>query len=80
MARFAQIRGSRLLGFKLFFNFLNFLAEGLIEQAGAFFPGFALGLRLRGVGRYFAAVDFLVTLFLTLKFCAQFVFRRHSVT
>lgn len=67
------------LGFQLFFNFLDFLREGLIKQAGALAPWLTLGLGLSCISRHFTTVNVLVTLLLTLKFCAQFVFR-HSVT
>ena len=74
-----QRTGSRLLSLELLFNFLDFLSERLIKQAGTFAPGFTFRLWLSRVSSHFAAVNILVTLLLTLKFCAQFIFR-HSIT
>jgi len=67
--------GSVLLVLAFFLDFLDFFLEGLVEQAGLLAPGFAVGVRLSGVGDDFSAVYILVTLRLALEFGAQFVFR-----
>lgn len=59
---------------ELFFNLLDFLLEGLVEQTRAFAPRFAFWIRLRSVSSHFAAVDVLVPFLLALEFRAQFVF------
>ena len=65
---------SGLFGLELFFDLLDFFSECLVEQAGPFAPGFASGLGFGSVGGHFTTVNILESLFLSLKFCAQFVF------
>ncbi|MDF5899489.1 hypothetical protein P4154_25865 [Pseudomonas aeruginosa] len=59
----------------LFFDLLQFSVERLLLNGWAFAPGLAVGFRLGGIKRHFAAVHVLVTLFLARQRGTQFVFR-----
>ena len=68
-------RGSGIVAAQFFFDAFQFLAEGLVANAGTLAPGFAFRIRLCGVCGDFATINILVTFSLALEFRAQFIFR-----
>jgi len=60
-------------------DLLQLLLERLILNGRPFAPRFALRVGLGRISGDLTAVNILVTLFLALEFCAQFVFR-HVIT
>ena len=65
--------------FEFLLDLLQFLLECLILDRSPFAPRLALRFGLGCISGDFATVNILVTLFLALEFCAQFVFR-HVIT
>lgn len=65
--------------FEFLLDLLQFLLERLILNRSPFAPRLALWIGLGRISGDLAAVNILETLFLTLEFCAKFVFR-HVIT
>lgn len=64
---------------ELLLDLLQFLLERLILNSCSFAPRLTFGVWLGCISGDFTAVNILITLFLALEFCAQFVFR-HVIT